>query len=227
MKENYSIDVLTKKLENINDKYLNKLNNIETNFNNLKDEFYKITKEYEDKKFEKNNINNNPNNINEKSEDSEELNSMIKHLLEEERNNNINYINSCLNKYNISQNIINNNEIENIKYIVENFENEIKQIMNKLDEKIENIKMEKNNNTQVINIEMNNEINNLIKKINDTSLDLISSNSDKANAIQDVIKIYLNKFKTLKNEFNDFEDKVIKLISELLDKVVILKKGSY
>ena len=85
--------------------------------------------------------------------------------------------------------------------------------------------MEKTNNIQVINIEMHNEINNIIKNKNDTSLDLILSNSDKANAIKNIIKIYLNKFKVSKNEFNEFEEKITKLISELLEKVVLLKKG--
>ena len=112
-----------------------------------------------------------------------------------------------------------------MKEYVEIFENELKQIITKIDEKIENIKMEKTNNIQVINIEMNNEINNLIKKMNDTSLDLILSNSDKANAIQDIINIYLNKFKVSKSEFDEFEDKITKLISELLDKVILLRKG--
>ena len=113
----------------------------------------------------------------------------------------------------------------NMKEYVENFGNELKQIMTKLDEKIENIKTEKNNNIQLINIEMNKEINNLIKKIDDTNLDLIVSNSEKANAIQDIIKIYLNKFKASKNEFNEFEDKITKLISELIEKIILLKKG--
>ena len=101
----------------------------------------------------------------------------------------------------------------------------MKQIILNLEDKVKNIKMEKTNDIQTINIEMKNEINNIIKKINDTSLDLIISNSDKANAIQDIIKIYLNKFKSSKNEYNEFEDKITKLISELLDKVVLLKKG--
>ena len=110
------------------------------------------------------------------------------------------------------------------KKYIENFEEEIKQIIEKINEKIEYIKMEKNNNIQVINIQMSNEINNLIKKINDTSLDLILTNSNKASAIQDIVKIYLNKFKASKNEFNEFEEKITKLISELLDKIVLLKQ---
>ena len=220
MDENLSLDYLNKRLDFINDKCLNKLKQIENNFNNLKDNFYELTKQCENKNSDNTELNPEEN-INFPSK----LNSMITQLLSDERNNNINYINSCLNNHNINQSLIKHNEQNNINKYIENFENELKQILEKIDEKIENLKMEKTNNIQVINIEMHNEINNIIKKINDTSLDLILSNSDKANAIQDIIKIYLNKFKVSKNEFNEFEEKITKLISELLEKVVLLKKG--
>ena len=225
MNEDISSDYLCKRLDFINDKCLTKLNKIENNFNNLKDTFYELTKQFDNKTMILGNNNDYENNNEEDNDISSQLNEMITQLLSEERNNNINYINSCLNTHNINQSILQYNEQNSIKEYIVNFENELRQIMRKIDEKIENIKMEKNNNLQVITIEMNNEINNLIKKINDTSLDLISSNSDKANAIQDMIKIYLNKFKGSKSEFNEFEDKITKLISELLDKVVLLKKG--
>ena len=219
MDENLSLDYLNKRLDFINDKCLNKLKQIENNFNNLKDNFYELTKQCENKNSDNTELNPENNNFPSK------LNTMITQLLSDERNNNINYINSCLNNHNINKSLIKHNEQNNINKYIENFENDLKQILDKIDEKIENLKMEKTNNIQVINIEMNNEINNLIKKINDTSLDLILSNSDKANAIQDIIKIYLNKFKVSKNEFNEFEEKITKLISELLEKVVLLKKG--
>ena len=219
MDDNASADYLIKRLDFINEQSLNKLNQIENNFNNLKESFYELTKQYENKNNDKNNIEENNSNI------SSQLNSMITQLLSDERNNNINYINSCINNHNINQSLLNYHEQNSIKEYIENFENELKQMLDKIDEKIETIKMEKTNNIQVINIDMNNEINNLIKKINDTSLDLILCNSDKANAIQDIVKIYLNKFKVSKNEFNEFEDKITKLISELLDKIILLKKG--
>ena len=224
MNDNLSLDLLSKKLDFINDKYQKKLNKIDTNFNNLKNIFLELSSQYENKmqieindNIQTNSDDNNVNNYFSK------LSEMLNDLLSEERNNNINYINSCLNKYNMNQSLL--NEQSNMKEYVENFGNELKQIMTKLDEKIENIKTEKNNNIQLINIEMNKEINNLIKKIDDTSLDLIVSNSEKANAIQDIIKIYLNKFKVSKNEFNEFEDKITKLISELIEKIILLKKG--
>ena len=220
MNENFSIDYLTKRLDFINDKCLNKLKKTENDFNNLKQNFYELTKQYENKNNDNKEIKAEENN-----DFSSQLNTMVTQLLSDERNNNINYINSCLNNHNINQSLLKYNEQNNINKYIENFENELKQILEKIDEKIENLKMEKTNNIQVINIEMHNEINNIIKKINDTSLDLILSNSDKANAIQDIIKIYLNKFKVSKNEFNEFEEKITKLISELLEKVVLLKKG--
>ena len=109
--------------------------------------------------------------------------------------------------------------------MIDNIEVEMKKLLLDLEEKENNLKMEKTNNIQTINIEMSNKINNIIKKINDISLDLVISNSDKANAIQDIIKIYSNKFKVSKNDFDEFEEKITKLISELLDKVLLLKKG--
>ena len=215
MDENLSVDYFTKRLDFINDKNLNKLNEIESNFNKLKDNFYELSKQYE-------------NNDNKKEENNDDiisqLNSKMAELLSEERENNINYINSYISEYNIKKSILDYNEQNNIKKYIENFEDELKQIIEKINEKIEYIKMEKNNNIQVINIEMSNEINNLIKKINDTSLDLILSNSNKASAIQDIVEIYLNKFKVSKNEFNEFEEKITKLISELLDKIILLKQ---
>ena len=224
MDENLSIDYFTKRLDFINDKCLNKLNEIENNFNNLKDTFSELSRQYEEKNNENNENNNNNKNSSDDNEIFLQLNSMITQLLSEERNNNINYINSYLSEYNIKKSILDYNEQNNIKKYIENFEDELKQIIEKINEKIEYIKMEKNNNIQVINIEMSNEINNLIKKINDTSLDLILSNSNKASAIQDIVKIYLNKFKVSKNEFNEFEEKITKLISELLDKIILLKQ---
>ena len=224
MNENISTDYLNKRLDFINDDCLNKLNEMENNFNNLKDTFYELTKQYENKKTFPNN--NNFKDLNKEEESIiYQINEMITHLLSEERNNNINYINSCLNKYNMNKSLLEYNEQNSNKDYIKNFENELKQMISQIDEKIDNIKMEKSSNIQAINIEMNNEINNLIKKINDTSLNLISSNSDKAKAIQDIIKIYLNKFKVSKNDYNEFEDKITNLISELLDKVVLLKRG--
>ena len=224
MNDNLSLDLLSKKLDFINDKYQKKINKIDNNFNNLKNTFLELSSQYENKiQFENNdNIQTNSDDNNDNNYISQ-LSEMLNDLLSEERNNNINYINSCLNKYNMNQSLL--NEQSNMKEYVENFGSELKQIMTKLDEKIENIKMEKNNNIHLINIEMNKEINNLIKKIDDTNLDLIVSNSEKANAIQDIIKIYLNKFKASKNEFNEFEDKITKLISELIEKIILLKKG--
>ena len=215
MDENLSVDYFTKRLDFINDKNLNKLNEIDSNFNKLKDNFYELSKQYEnnDKRNEENN-----------DDIISQLNSKMTELLSEERENNINYINSYISEYNIKKSLIDYNEQNDNKKYIENFEEEIKQIIDKINEKIEYIKMEKNNNIQVINIQMSNEINNLIKKINDTSLDLILTNSNKASAIQDIVKIYLNKFKASKNEFNEFEEKITKLISELLDKIVLLKQ---
>ena len=212
MLDNFSENYMIKKLDQIQNKGLNDLNKIEKNYDELKDVFYELTKQYEIKKMEE-----------EKNLDSN-LNEMINQIISEEHNNSINYINNIFNKYNKNNCISSISEQANIKKMVDNIEIDLKKIISNLDNKTQNLKSEKNNNIENINIEMKNEINNVIKKINDTSLDLLVSNSDKANAIQDIIKIYLNKFKGSKSEFNEFEEKITKLISELLDKVILLKK---
>ena len=212
MLDNFSENYMIKKLDQIQNKGLNDLNKIEKNYDELKDVFYELTKQYEIKKMEE-----------EKNLDSN-LNEMINQIISEEHNNSINYINNIFNKYNKNNCISSISDQANIKKMVDNIEIDLKKIISNLDNKTQNLKSEKNNNIENINIEMKNEINNVIKKINDTSLDLLVSNSDKANAIQDIIKIYLNKFKVSKSEFNEFEEKITKLISELLDKVILLKK---
>ena len=212
MLDNFSENYMIKKLDQIQNKGLNDLNKIEKNYDDLKDVFYELTKQYEIKKMEE-----------EKNLDSN-LNEMINQIISEEHNNSINYINNIFNKYNKNNCISSISDQANIKKMVDNIEIDLKKIISNLDNKTQNLKSEKNNNIENINIEMKNEINNVIKKINDTSLDLLVSNSDKANAIQDIIKIYLNKFKGSKSEFNEFEEKITKLISELLDKVILLKK---
>ena len=212
MLDSFSENYMIKKLDQIQNKGLNDLNKIEKNYDELKDIFYELTKQYEIKKMEE-----------EKNLDSN-LNEMINQIISEEHNNSINYINNIFNKYNKNNCISSISDQTNIKKMVDNIEIDLKKIISNLDNKTQNLKSEKNNNIENINIEMKNEINNVIKKINDTSLDLLVSNSDKANAIQDIIKIYLNKFKGSKSEFNEFEEKITKLISELLDKVILLKK---
>ena len=217
MKENNRENELIERIDNINDKYLTITNEMNDNFNNLKDAFYELTNKYELNKMKEKK--------NEKKIDLKTLNDLTKQLISEEHKNNINYINSFLSKYNSNMCIPSISDQDKIKKSINNIETEIKKRISEFDEEINGIKLENTNNFQSINIEMKNEINNIIKKLNDTSLDLIVSNSDKAKAIQDMIKIFLNKFNISKNKFNEFEDKIIKLISELLDKVILLKKG--
>ena len=111
MDENLSVDYFTKRLDFINDKNLNKLNEIESNFNKLKDNFYELSKQYE-----------NNDNKNEENNDDiiSQLNSKMTKLLSEERENNINYINSYISEYNIKKSLIDYNEQNDInnKYLI-------------------------------------------------------------------------------------------------------------
>ena len=68
MNENFSIDYLTKRLDFINDKCLNKLKKTENDFNNLKQNFYELTKQYENKNNDNKEI---------KTEENNNINSII------------------------------------------------------------------------------------------------------------------------------------------------------
>ena len=211
---------VNKRLNYIHSKSMQRLNILENNINELKDAFHQLTKEYEAKKIiQEQELQKLP------KIDINPLTEIIVQLIAEEREANINNINEALKKYNSVDCIDSYKEQTAMKEIITNIEKDIKNVIKSLNDKEDNVKKEKDNNINTINDEMKNELNNLHKKVNDTNLDLIISNSDKANAIQDIIKIYMNKFKALKSEFNEFEDKVSKLIYELLDKVVLIKKG--
>ena len=211
---------INKRLSYIHNKSMQRLSILDNNINELKDAFHQLTKEYDAKKLiQEQELQKIP------KIDLNPLTDVIIQLVAEDRETNINNINEAFKKYNSIDCIESYKEQITMKEILVNIENDMKNVIKSLNDKEDNIKKEKDNNINTINEEMKNELNNLLKKVNDTNLDLIISNSDKANAIQDIIKIYMNKFKVLKSDFNDFEDKISKLIYELLDKVVLLKKG--
>ena len=54
-------------------------------------------------------------------------------------------------------------------------------------------------------------------------LELVNSNSDRVCAIQDMLKIFVGKIKTSKKENTEFEEKIIKLLDELCNKLSLVK----
>ena len=123
MLDNFSENYLIKKLEQIQNKGLNDLNKIEKKYDELKDVFYELTKQYEIKK------------MNEEKNLDLNLNEMINQIISEEHNNSINYINNIFNKYNTSNCISSIPEQINIKKIVDNIEIDLKKIISNLDNK--------------------------------------------------------------------------------------------
>ena len=103
------------KIDLIKKRSYDHLNQMEENFNELKDAFYELTKKYEFQKMNEGNMN-----IEEKNNDLylNPLNEIINQLISEEHNNNINFINNSLNKYNSNTCIPNIVEQTKIKKIL-------------------------------------------------------------------------------------------------------------
>ena len=215
MNENEILNSLDNKINKIYFKSNNRLTLLDEGFNQIKNYLLKFSQQYENKK---NKILNQIPKI--KIEDFE---PKIKEIISKERELNINYIDNILNKYSNDEyfNINKNNKFINDQ--INNTQIECNNILQEINNKLNLLK---NNREKTMNIminEMNNEINTINKNIDDNNLDNISSNNDRANAIQDMLKIFLNKFKTEQKEKNNFEDKITNLLEELLDKMSNIK----
>ena len=197
------------------------LNKFDENLNKLKNELLTLTKIYENNKSFSTNKDTKTQNIN-----FNEYEIKVKELLSSERETNIKYINEQLSKFteeetikNYSENVINIDAIGNI-------EEELIKFFRDINAKADLLINNRENTINTMVNEMNNEFNTINKLINDNDLDLIGSNSDKADAIQDMLKIFLTKFNNEKKAKSDFEEKITKLIEELLDKMVLMKTNS-
>lgn len=197
------------------------LNKFDENLNKLKNELLTLTKIYENNKSYSLNKEAKTQNIN-----FNEYEIKVKELLSSEREINLKYINEQLSKFteedtikNSSENIINIDAIGNI-------EEELIKFFRDINVKADLLINNRENTINTMVNEMNNEFNTINKLINDNDLDLIGSNSDKADAIQDMLKIFLTKFRNEKKAKSEFESKITKLIEELLDKMVLIKTNS-
>ena len=197
------------------------INKFDDNLNKLKNELLTLTKIYENNKLLSNNKDMKTKNV-----DFNEYELKLKEILSIEREQSIKYINENLKQFsdeetlkNYTENIINVGAIDNI-------EEELLKFFRDINAKMDLLINKRQNTIMTMVNEMNNEFNILNKLINDNNLDLIGSNSDKADAIQDMLKIFLTKFNNEKKAKNDFEEKITKLIEELLDKMIMVKYNS-
>ena len=197
------------------------LNKFDDNLNKLKNELLTLTKIYENNKLLSNNKD-----MKNKTVDFNEYELKLKEILSIEREQNIKYINENLKQFtdeetikNFTENVINVDAIDNI-------EEELLKFFRDINAKMDLLINKRQNTIMTMVNEMNNEFNILNKLINDNNLDLIGSNSDKADAIQDMLKIFLTKFNNEKKAKSDFEEKITKLIEELLDKMIMIKYNS-
>ena len=197
------------------------LNKFDDNLNQLKNELLTLTKIYENNKLLSNNKD-----MKNKTVDFNEYELKLKEILSIEREQNIKYINENLKQFtdeetikNFTENVINVDAIDNI-------EEELLKFFRDINAKMDLLINKRQNTIMTMVNEMNNEFNILNKLINDNNLDLIGSNSDKADAIKDMLKIFLTKFNNEKKAKSDFEEKITKLIEELLDKMIMIKYNS-
>jgi hypothetical protein len=197
------------------------LNKFDDNLNKLKNELLILTKIYENNKSISLNKDLKNQNIN-----FNEFELKLKELLSNERETNLKFINEKFTKYadeetlkNNTKNIINTDAILNI-------EEELSKFFRDINTKVSLLINNRENTIETMVNEMNNEFSIIHKLINDNNLDLIGSNFDKADAIQDMLKIFLTKFKNEKKEKSDFEEKITKLIEELLDKMILIKNNT-
>ena len=197
-----------------------KLNKFDEHLNKLKNELLTLTKIYENNKSISLNKDLKNQNIN-----LNEFELKLKELLSNERETNIKYINENFLKYTNDEILKNNSKkIKNTNTIL-NIEEEISNCFGDINTKVNLLINNRDNTIETMINEMNKEFNIIYKLINDNNLDLIGSNSDKADAIQDMLKIFLTKFKNEKKEKSNFEEKITKLIEELLDKMILIKNN--
>ena len=197
------------------------LNKFDDNLNKLKNELLILTKIYENNKSISLNKDLKNQNIN-----FNEFELKLKELLSNERETNLKFINEKFTKYTDEETLKNNTKnIINTDAIV-NIEEELSKFFRDINTKVSLLINNRENTIETMVNEMNNEFSIIHKLINDNNLDLIGSNFDKADAIQDMLKIFLTKFKNEKKEKSDFEEKITKLIEELLDKMILIKNNT-
>ncbi len=197
------------------------LNKFDDNLNKLKNELLILTKIYENNKSILLNKDLKNQNIN-----FNEFELKLKELLSNERETNLKFINEKFTKYTDEETLKNNTKnIINTDAIV-NIEEELSKFFRDINTKVSLLINNRENTIETMVNEMNNEFSIIHKLINDNNLDLIGSNFDKADAIQDMLKIFLTKFKNEKKEKSDFEEKITKLIEELLDKMILIKNNT-
>lgn len=197
------------------------LNKFDDNLNKLKNELLILTKIYENNKSILLNKDLKNQNIN-----FNEFELKLKELLSNERETNLKFINEKFTKYTDEETLKNNTKnIINTDAIV-NIEEELSKFFRDINTKVSLLINNRENTIETMVNEMNNEFSIIHKLINDNNLDLIGSNFDKADAIQDMLKIFLTKFNNEKKAKSDFEEKITKLIEELLDKMIMIKYNS-
>lgn len=215
---NYLEEEYFHKLNEISNRISERMTKLDSNFNKLKKDLFAITKDYEMSKQENKNLNNSLN-----SNESATFEDKLKEVFLSEHEKNIQLVDQSLAVFETEDAFkLSSNDVVT-KGEVNNFQGECEQGLNEVCAKFESVESRSSNTLNTMVSEMNKEFENVKNLLDENSLELLNSNSDKASAIQDMLKIFINKFKNEKKEQNDFEEKIVKLIEELCNKLAYLK----
>lgn len=204
------------------EKYLNetivdisqRISTLNENFNSLKNELFSLTKEYETWKQAS---------CSTEPPLSSLYEEKIKELMASEHEDSIAFINSALSDYVNEDRIkLSCNEIVTHD-VVNTIQGDCEQHLTIIHNAIENIKANRHLTMNALYKEMVNEFTTIQNLLSANYLDVLESNNDKANAIQDMLRLVLGKFKALRQDNKDFEEKIVKLIDELCTKMAQMK----
>ena len=199
-------------------KNLAKLSKLNENFNALKDKLYYLTKIYEEKtRKDYADLRDLP------KIDVENVEKGVKNMLENEREKSAKTIEEALLKYRDNNCLRLKDELGKFNTILSELKQEAESTTAALNSKVENLSLNRNNAISNMNIDLRKEMDELMKSIHNIYLDNLVSTADKAGAVQDILKIYLSKFKTSKNESGQLEDKIVEIILQLMDKILLMK----
>lgn len=205
------------------EKYLNetvvdisqRINTLNDNLNSLKNDLFTLTKQYETSKQASTPITETPL--------STLLEEKINELMALEHEDSITFINTALSEYVNEDRIkLSCNEIVTHD-VVNTIQGDCEQHLTIINNAIENIKANRHSTMNALYKEMLNEFTTIQNLLSANYLDVLESNNDKANAIQDMLRLVLGKFKVLRQENKDFEEKIVKLIDELCTKMAQMK----
>lgn len=187
---------------------------LDDNFNSLKNDLSSLTKQYELMKQAP---------PSSSPPLSSLLDAKLSELLASEHESSLSFIDSSLSEY-LNEDRMKLTPTDIVTHdVVNTIHGDCEQHLSLIASSLMSTSANRTQTMQALHKEMVNEFTTIHNLLNANYLDVLESNNDKANAIQDMLRIVLAKFKTLRQENSEFEDKIIKLIDELCSKMAQMK----